>query len=216
MTGPHPWEFYESDYHFLEDAERPNFPRLWRALRRLEPLAGTTFLDLGSGVGWAARLALRRGGARRAVALDFARRPLDLGRRQTPEAHWVRGDGTTLPFATAAFDRVLAFGSLEHFPDLGAGLAELRRILRPGGLAAIVVPNFYVRTEQPREFRASGRAWERIFREAGFEIEGVGTDSGPAILKNRRPTRILIRLALRVASLIPPLRYQFVFVLRRP
>lgn len=216
MTAPRPWEFYEADYHFLEDAERPNFPRLWRALARLEPLAGTTFLDLGSGVGWAARLALRRGGARTAVALDFARRALDLGRRQTPEARWVRGDGTTLPFATAAFDRVLAFGSLEHFPDLGAGLAELRRILRPAGIAAIVVPNFYVRTEQPLEFRATRGAWERMFREAGFEIEGVGTDSGPAIFKNRSPVRILLRVALRVASLVPPLRYQFVFVLRRP
>jgi SAM-dependent methyltransferase len=216
MTAPRPWDFYEADYHFLEDAERPNFPRLWRALRRLEPLSGTTFLDLGSGVGWAARLALRRGGARVAVALDFARRALDLGRRQTPEARWVRGDGTTLPFAAAAFDRALAFGSLEHFPDLNAGLAELHRILRPGGRAVVVVPNFYVRTDQPREFRATRRAWERILREAGFAIEGVGTDSGPAIFKNFSPFRILLRLGLRVASLVPPLRYQFVFVLRRP
>jgi len=216
MTTPRPWEFYESDYHFLEDAERPNFPRLWRALERLEPLAGTTFLDLGSGVGWAARLALRRGGARTAVALDFARRALDIGRRQTPEACWVRGDGTSLPFPAASFDRVLSFGSFEHFPDLRAGLAELRRILRPGGLAVIVVPNFYVRTEQPMEFRATGGAWARMFREAGFEIESVGTDSGPAIFKNGSPVRILLRVALRVASLVPPLRYQFVFVLRRP
>jgi len=216
MSAPRPWEFYEADYHFLEDAERPNLPRIWRVLRRLEPLAGTSFLDLGSGVGWAARLALRRGGARVAVALDFARRPLDLGRRQTPEARWVRGDGTTLPFATATFDRVLAFGSIEHFPNLPQGLAELFRILRSGGMAAVVVPNFYVRTEQPLEFRATRREWERILRAAGFEIAGVGTDSGPAIFKNRRPVRILLRLGLRVASLVPPLRYQFVFVLRRP
>ena len=80
-----------------EDVEVPNLPRLWRALRHLEPLEHTAFLDLGSGVGWAARLALSRGHARLATALDFARRPLIIGRRLTPEARWVCGDGTALP-----------------------------------------------------------------------------------------------------------------------
>jgi hypothetical protein len=47
-------------------------------------------------------------------------------------------------------------------------------------------------------------------------IARVGTDAGPAILKNYRPGRILLRLLVRLVSLVPPLRYQFVFVLRRP
>ena len=215
MTAPRPLDFYEAEYHFLEDAERPNFPRLWRALRRLEPLAGAAFLDLGSGVGWASQLALRRGGARLAVALDFTRRALDLGRRYTPEARWVRGDGTTLPFAAATFDRVLSFGSMEHFPDVRLGFSELFRVLRADGTAVVVVPNFYVRTAQPLEFAATRREWERIIQSAGFRIDGVGTDPGPAIFKNRSPLRILLRVALRLASLVPPLRYQFVFVLRK-
>jgi SAM-dependent methyltransferase len=216
MTEPPPREYYEAGYHFTEDVERPNWRRLWRALRRLEPLEGTTFLDLGSGVGWAARLAQVRGGVRLAVGLDFAQRPLALAQGATPTARWVRGDGTALPFAAAVFDRVLAFGSLEHFPDLSRGLAELFRVLRPGGRAVVVVPNFYVRTEQPLEVRATRRGWERRMRAAGFVVDAVGTDSGPAILKNRRPVRILLRVTLRILSLIPPLRYQFVFVLRRP
>jgi len=44
----------------------------------------------------------------------------------------------------------------------------------------------------------------------------VRADSGPAIFKNDRPGRLVLRLLLRLVSLIPPLRYQFVFVLRRP
>ena len=80
----------------------------------------------------------------------------------------------------------------------------------------IVVPNFYVRTPQPLEFRATRRGWERLVRASGFEIVRVATDAGPAILKNYKPLRIVLRLLLRLLSLVPPLRYQFVFVLRKP
>ncbi|HEV2750127.1 MAG TPA: class I SAM-dependent methyltransferase [Gemmatimonadales bacterium] len=213
---PAPREFYEAEYHFDEDVEHPNLERVWRALRPLQPLTGTAFLDLGSGVGWGARLSLARGGGKLAVGLDFSRRALTLAHRTTPGARWVQGDGTSLPFRDRAFDRVFSFGSLEHFPDLHRGLHEAFRVLRPGGLAVVVVPNFYVRTQQPLEFRATRGGWERVLRAAGFEVVDVRTDSGPAILKNFRPGRILLRLLLRLVSLVPPLRYQFVFVLRKP
>ena len=216
MTPPAPRSYYEAQYHFEEDVERPQVRRLWRALRELEPLAGTAVLDLGSGVGWAAGLALARGRARTAVGLDFSRRALTLARGRLPAASWIQGDGTALPFRDAAFDRVFSFGSLEHFPDLRRGLTEAFRILRTGGLAVLVVPNFYVRTQQPLEFRATRGGWERAIRAAGFQVVRVGTDSGPAIFKNYRPGRILLRLLLRLVSLVPPLRYQFVFVLRKP
>jgi len=216
MTPPAPREFYEAQYHFDEDVEHPNLTRLWRALRGLEPLTDAAFLDLGSGVGWATRLAVQRGSVTTAVGLDFSGRALAFARRHTPDASWVQGDGTALPFRDHAFDRVFSFGSLEHFPDLRRGFDEAFRVLRPGGLAVVVVPNFYVRTQQPLEFRATRRGWERVMRAAGFEVVRVGTDAGPAIFKNYRPGRILLRLLLRVLSLVPPLRYQFVFVLRRP
>jgi len=216
MSTARPREFYEAKYHFAEDAEVPNLPRLWRALRHLEPLGHTVFLDLGSGVGWAARLALSRGQARLAVALDFARRPLVIGRGVTPEARWVCGDGTALPFPRETFDRVFSFGSMEHFPDVAQGFGELARVLRPGGRAVVAVPNFYVRTDQPLEFRATRRGWEAVIRRAGLEVVSVGTDSGPAVFKNWRPVRLLLRIGLKVISLVPGLRYQFVFVLRKP
>ena len=67
-------EYYEESYHFDEDVERPNFPRLWRALRFLEPLNGATFLDLGCGVGWATNLAIARGGGALGMGLDLSAR----------------------------------------------------------------------------------------------------------------------------------------------
>lgn len=210
-----PREYYEESYHFDEDVERPNFARLWRAMSALAPLRGTRFLDLGCGVGFANRLALTQGEVALAVGLDFSARAVAMARRVTPEASWVHGDGTALPFADASLDRIFSFGSVEHFPDVSRGLREVHRVLHQDGCAVLVVPNFWVRTDQPLEFRATRRAWMRLMTQAGFRITAVGTDSGPSLFKNRKPLRILLRAAVRLLSLIPPLRYQFVFVLRK-
>ncbi len=212
--------FYDSEYHFAEDVDRPNPERLWRALRPLEPLAGTTLLDLGCGVGWATRLVAERGRVERAIGLDFSQTALRLAERHTsghtaPPIDWVCGDGAALPFADAAFDRAFSFGSMEHFPDVRSGFTELARVLRPGGIAVTVVPNFYVRTGQPVEHRATLAGWRRIIESAGLTVTGVWGDPGPAIWKNRRPLRLALRLALRAIGAIPPFRYQFVIRLRR-
>ena len=83
-------------------------------------------------IGWAIRLA-RRHGVRLDVGLDFSATDLDLARTHSPDASWVLGDGTSLPFRDAAFDRVYSHGSMEHFPDVSRGFRELHRVLRPGG-----------------------------------------------------------------------------------
>jgi ubiquinone/menaquinone biosynthesis C-methylase UbiE len=213
--------FYDSRYHFAEDVDRPNPERLWRALRHLEPLAGATLLDLGSGVGWSTRIAVARGGVAHAVGLDFSRTALALAAEHTADyerAHveWVCGDGMALPFPDETFDRAFSFGSMEHFPDIRRGFAELARVLRPDGLAASVVPNFYVHTGQPVEHRDTLAGWRRVIESVGLHVIRVAGDHGPALLKNRRPARIALRLALRAAGIVPALRYQFIFVMRKP
>jgi SAM-dependent methyltransferase len=224
MSGLALRDFYDQQYHFGEDRDRPNADRLWRALRELAPLHGATLLDVGCGVGWSTALAVERGHARHAVGLDFSIRALSLAPRKIPGgAHhgtrhlsWVCGDGMALPFPDHSFDRAFSFGSMEHFPDVRAGFVEVERVLRPGGLAVVVVPNFYVRTGQPMEHRDSERGWRQIIEAAGLEVLRVRSDPGPAIFKNLRPLRVAMRVALRVIGALPPLRYQFIFVLRKP
>jgi ubiquinone/menaquinone biosynthesis C-methylase UbiE len=207
-------DYYENSYHFDQDIASPAPKRLWRALRLLEPLSGTRFLDLGSGVGWAARLATERGRARIAIGVDFAYRPLRLGADAIPEVLRVQGDGTRLPFCDNCFDRVLSFGSIEHFPDVGQGLEELRRVLARDGRAVVVVPNFHVRTEQPRELRLSYLGWRRRFREAGLRVVKTGADHGPAVFHNRGVRRTALRAGAKAVSVVPGLQYQFIFALQ--
>lgn len=209
-----PRAFYDSQYHFAEDADRPDVNRIWRALRHLHPLRGADFLDLGCGAGWAARLAKMEGNTRRVVGLDFSHTGLELARRHTPEILWVQADGTALPLADGSFDRLFCNGALEHFPDVRRGLREVSRILRSGGKAVLIVPNFYVKTEQPMEFRTHYWGWKKLLREAGLELTHTGTDWGPAVFKNANLKRAAARLAGKFLCAIPFMQYQFIFVVR--
>lgn len=207
-------EFYETSYHFEDDVVAAGGDRLWKALRLLQPLAGRTFLDLGSGVGWAAHLARERGGAARTIGVDFAWKALRLGAESIPGVCRIQADGCRLPLADRCVDRVLSFGSIEHFPDVVQGLREVERVLSDDGTAVVVVPNFYVRTEQPQELRQSWWAWKRSCAAAGLRLVRTSADFGPPVLRDRRPVRAAFRAGAKALSLVPGLQYQFILVLR--
>jgi ubiquinone/menaquinone biosynthesis C-methylase UbiE len=216
MSSPAPRDFYDSQYHFAEDAQRPDEKRIRRSMRHLEPIAGTIWLDLGCGAGWAARMAKADGRAARVVGLDFSSTGLKLGKQHTPlGVLWVQADGTSLPLPDGAFDRLFCNGSLEHFPDVRRGVAEVARVLKPSGRAVLIVPNFYVKTEQPMEFRTHYWAWKRLFESAGLRVDKVTTDWGPPVFKNANLKRAIARIVGKMLSAIPFMQYQFVFVLTR-
>jgi len=111
---------------------------------------GDRLLDLGCGFGRHAFAAARRGA--RVIALDRADGELKEVRNTFAAmvaageidasrfTGTVNGDATALPFADASFDRVIASEVLEHIDHDAAALAELARVLRPGGTIAVTVP----------------------------------------------------------------------------
>lgn len=104
--------------------------------------AGDRVLDVSTGTGEAARAVLPCIGASGAViGLDIAPAMLASarGRLAAPCFLPVAADGEALPFADASFDAVLCQLGLQFFPDPARGLAEFRRVLRPGARLAVCV-----------------------------------------------------------------------------
>jgi SAM-dependent methyltransferase len=121
---------------------------------RLRVGPGDRLLDLGSGGGRHAFEAMRRGASVVAVDADSAAAKdcAALMAALEEEDAAVRasgGSGTTmvgdaldLPFPDASFDRVIAAEVLEHVVEDRRALAELARVLRPGGTIAVTVPRW--------------------------------------------------------------------------
>jgi SAM-dependent methyltransferase len=98
-----------------------------------EHLAGAVdVLDVGTGEGQLARVAAGAG-ARRVVGVDPSWTQLgEAGRRGRGPAY-VRGEAVALPFPDDSFDAVLACLVFEHIEGMDAAIAEVGRVLQPGG-----------------------------------------------------------------------------------
>jgi SAM-dependent methyltransferase len=119
---------------------------------RLGLRRGDRVLDMGCGAGRHAFEMYRRGGDviafdqdgdELAGVLDLFGAMRDAG--EVPdgaEADIKQGDALSLPFADGEFDRVVAAEVLEHVPDDTTAIAELARVLRPGGTMAVTVPRW--------------------------------------------------------------------------
>ena len=97
---------------------------------------GDRVLDACCGTGDLA-LAARKAGAE-VVGLDFSERMLERARRKSSEIEWLQGDLLELPFEDASFDAATVGFGVRNVVDLERGLAELRRVLRPGGRLGIL------------------------------------------------------------------------------
>ncbi len=83
-------------------------------------------------------------------------------------------DLTAIPVDDGQFDRILCSQVLEHVPDPPRVLAELNRVLKPGGRILCSAPLFYEEHEKPHDyFRYTRFALRRLFEEAGFQVVAI-------------------------------------------
>jgi SAM-dependent methyltransferase len=153
----------------------------WR--RWLVAGAAGRVLDVGCGTG--RNLPLYDAGAR-VIGLEPSPDTLAKARRRAPTARLVRGDCQALPFRDGAFDTVVSGLVFCSVPDPARGLAEVRRVLRPGGALRMLE---HVRATRGLKALVQDRwqpAWtaitggchwnrdtERAVEAAGFRIDAV-------------------------------------------
>jgi SAM-dependent methyltransferase len=108
----------------------------------LDRLSGRV-LEIGLGSGTVASYLERRV---EYFGLDIAAAPVSLARKRMIVAGHdptliQQGSALDLPFPDGAFDGVVSIGTLHHTGDLVRGIAEVRRVLRPGGMALVMLYN---------------------------------------------------------------------------
>ncbi|MCC6337152.1 MAG: class I SAM-dependent methyltransferase [Myxococcales bacterium] len=118
-------------------------------------------LDVGCSAGYVLEAARRLG--LEPVGVDLSRFAVSLCRERGFAAE--EGRLEKLPFPDASFDVVTCKHTLEHIERPLEGLAELRRVLRPGGVAFLIVPDaaYYklaVMPKRGRSFRPDRRGWQ--------------------------------------------------------
>jgi demethylmenaquinone methyltransferase/2-methoxy-6-polyprenyl-1,4-benzoquinol methylase len=162
----------------------------WRAamVAGVDPRPGQRILDVATGTGMVAAALARRGAD--VVALDQSDAMLDGARARfarasgSPAVELVRGEAEALPFGDASFDGLTFTYLLRYVDDPGAVMAELARVVRPGGRIGMVefgVPGrrgtlafwrWHTRVGLPGLGRLASPAWEEVGRFLGPNIEG--------------------------------------------
>jgi arsenite methyltransferase len=167
-------EFNEQTAADLEDVYSRRDIRRRRALvhEALAAAPGERVLDAGCGPGFYVAETLERVGAEGSVAgVDASESMLALAAKRC-EGHdnvsFHEGDVTALPVADADFDRALSVQVLEYVADIPAALAEMRRVLRPGGRVLIWDVDWATvswHSEDPGRMERFLRAWDEHLSE---------------------------------------------------
>lgn len=130
----------------------------------ISPLpVGATVVDIGSGAGTDLLLAaLHVGPLGRAIGVDMTEGMRDRARRGAAARGLLHvdvreGDATTLPVETGTVDVVISNGVLNLVPDKSAAIAEIRRVLKPGG--RVQIADIVLGVELPEDAREDIDLW---------------------------------------------------------
>jgi SAM-dependent methyltransferase len=181
-----------------------------RGMRPLLDELDGRILDVGCGTGRHTAYLANRGGD--VVGVDQSPEMLARAVTKHDVSELCQAVVTELPFADGAYDAALCALVLAHFPDLGQPLAELTRVVRPGGTLLIsdihplavalgghaAYSDSEERLSVIRNYLHQHSDYLRVFRALGLEIEAcvepVWTDGELAVMRNARlPGRTYLR-----------------------
>lgn len=142
----------------LRAAHQHHREAAWFAELSQGTLTGADVLEVGCGRGVGVEVLLDRLGARHVTAFDLdpamvERAERRLRGRPASALRLSTGDATEIAHSAASFDAVMDFGTIHHVPDWQRAVAEIARVLRPGGrLLFEEVPRHFLDTWAIRTF----------------------------------------------------------------
>ena len=212
--------FYTDHWAHIEDERVQRYEAMfvWHEGQRtlLEPAElkpGHRVLDIGSGPGFfAGGLADIVGTSGSVAGVDInARFVADANERHRESANieFAHVQDHHLPFADASFDRVICKNVLEYVPDVGASLAEVARVLKPGGLVLVIDSDWgfvivqpWAKTTVDRFFAAASQAFKEPYigrRGAGYlsaaGLQDVTVKLSPYVDQSGRGLHVLRNMA---------------------
>ncbi|TDI46149.1 MAG: class I SAM-dependent methyltransferase [Acidobacteria bacterium] len=190
-------ELWNTDHRYYELARQhvraaAQRPGEYDFLRERLPASGD-ILEVGCGEG--SNMEVLAAPGRRFVGCDLSALALRLATDSSPVGgtnRFVRGEGEALPFPDATFCAVMGISLLEHLPHPETAIAEMARVLAPGGTLLLLSPQYggplgaspcrqgggpgrflrrFLRAHLPR--RGSEMGWERV---APTVLEGAAYD----------------------------------------
>jgi SAM-dependent methyltransferase len=127
-----------------EESSRTHFLDVWTrraVLARIGPLPpAPTVLDVGCSTGYLLEDLRALAPHATLIGVDLVAGGLRKAHANVPDARLLQADACALPLADSSADAVVSANLLEHVPEDERALAEMRRILRPGARAVVVVP----------------------------------------------------------------------------
>ena len=236
---------YDYKKIFWEDADREYEDQADRmAIRKLLPKRMEKFADIGGGYGRLANEYLKR--AHKVFIFDYSKTELEQAKEiYGDKIETKAGDIYKLPFRENELDGLMMVRVTHHLKDLDKAVAELYRVLKPGGVAVIEVANkrtlpkmarymtgrskvnpFDKKVANYKEISADGfynyhpKYVEEIFKNVGFKQEKVLSVSNfrSRGLKKIFGTNNLVKMEDKAQKALAPIRFapSIYYKLRKP
>lgn len=116
-----------------------------QVIARMGIRPGQQILDLGCGHGWATRLLGQAAPGAQAIGIDASHAMIEVAESRhdfTARARYERGVFEEIDFKDGKFDRIFSMEALYYAVDLDRALAEMQRVLKPGGSVDVVIDRY--------------------------------------------------------------------------
>lgn len=162
-----------------EGMEQDHLPITLPVLEKMRLAPTENVLDVGCGAGWLSRRVSKMVPDGRVVGMDVSDEMIRLARRTSLDHGnllFIIGEAAEIPWEPNFFTHAISVESSYYWPDPSAGAKEIHRVLRPGGLAWILI-NYYRDNPHCHQWGKllavpthllSADEWCAFFRAAGF------------------------------------------------